>query len=177
MEQISLCAYPDIPKGPAKLVEQFDEGLSKTLDCLAIALEEFSLFGIAAPHLNRQQAAFAINEGQFFDEIQYFINPKILWQKGHENCVTECLYFPYTETVIKRPLELEIEYFDRNNTPQRLHAKDNLAIIISYLMDCLEGKIILNYMSPVKRKRFLDKYLKNLSQQHHCGHDCTHEHH
>lgn len=176
MESLTFCAYPKIPKQPAVAIEQMDDAVQETIDSLLYALETYDIAYIAAPHINRLHAVVGFSQGAHFDQAQILINPTITQQTGEQTVETECLYFPEMKATIKRPLELEVTYLDANNQPAHLKAKGALAADLSYLLDCLQGKLILDHLSSLKRERFLKKYGK---QKYHdaCGPACTHESH
>lgn len=177
MLPITLYAYPETPKGPTAQVQQFDESLTEKLKSMVSAIEDFELHCIAAPHINLSESIIVLNKGDIFEETKHIINPEITWVDGLQEVETECLFFPGTMTTIVRPKELKITYKNEANQEATLHVQDEKAAIIHYLLDCLQGKLILDYMSKLKRERFLVKYKKHLKRNYSCGTDCTHEHH
>lgn len=176
MSQHPLYAYPDIPKSPAQPVIQFDQELHNAVEVLKAAVSDYQLNCVAASHLNLAPAIFVIQSEVDENQFNIYINPKIISQSQFENCVSDCLFFPYSETVIKRPLELELTYQDLDGVSHNQHFKDQDAVLISYLTDCLNGKTILDYMSAFKKQRFLKLYKKNMQRQHACDSSCDHEH-
>lgn len=176
MSQHQLHAYPDIPKAPAQKVVLFDISLEKDVEALTNAISEYQLNCIAAPHLNLPFAIFVIQSDNESSQPNIYINPQIVAQARHKNCITDCLFFPYTETVIKRPLEIELAYQDINGANHKERFEAQKAILISYLTDCLNGKTVLDYMSQYKKQRFLGKFKKSMQRNHTCDSNCTHEH-
>lgn len=176
MSQHQLYAYPDLPKSPAQTVVEFNKELEKTVEALTNALSEYQLNCIAASHLNLPLAIFVIQSEDESSQPNIYINPQIVAQTRHENCITDCLFFPFTETVIKRPLELDLEYQDLNGNSHKERFEEQKAVLISYLTDCLNGKTVLDYMSQYKKQRFLNKFKKNMQRSHTCDSSCTHEH-
>lgn len=175
MQQATLYAYPDAPKQPAVALNDpaLIASLSQTLTEIA---GSYGLPGIAAPHIQEMHALFVLNKEIFQQCPSVLINPKLVHKSGEQVLDTECLYFPGVVAAIKRPQTIELAYTDLDNEACTLKADGELAGFICYLMDCLEGKLILNHMSSLKRDLFLKKYNKYLKQNH-CGADCDHEHH
>ena len=106
-----------------------------------------------------------------------FINPKITHQENLSLCESNCLYFGDVPVMIKRPQKLALSFFDENGSPQNMVAESSLAAILAYQIDCLNGILVIDHMSKLKRDKFLKKHKKFMLNSHQCGQGCDHEHH
>ncbi len=81
-----------------------------------------------------------------------FINPKIT---GHTNDVQMgpegCLSFPDIFVNVERWYEVDATYTDLDGLPQTLHAKGLLARAIQHELDHLDGILLVDRMSNVKK--------------------------
>ena len=98
------------------------------------------------------------------------INPKITAhseeiQVGQEGCLS----FPDIFAQVERWQEVDATYLDRSGTEQTVHARGLLARAIQHELDHLDGVLLVDRMSPVKRvaiagklKRLVKKTKKGL---------------
>lgn len=74
-----------------------------------------------------------------------------------------CLSVPGIGVPVKRPDFITIEYLDYNNEKQTLSTGGWLARAIQHEIDHIDGKTLINYLSPLKRDvaiRKVKKYVK-----------------
>lgn len=95
----------------------------------------------------------------------YMANPVII-SSGKEYVDAEegCLSVPGNLISIARPEEISVEYLDYNNKKQTLKTGGWLARAIQHEIDHIDGKILLDYLSPLKKSvavRKLKKHKKN----------------
>ncbi len=93
------------------------------------------------------------------------INPKMV---GHTNDVQVgqegCLSFPDIFANVERWYEVDTEYTDLNGDPQAIHAKGLLSRAIQHELDHLDGILLVDRMSHVKKVALGGK-LKRLVKQ------------
>jgi len=81
-----------------------------------------------------------------------FINPRIT---GHTQDVQVgpegCLSFPDIFANVERWYEVDAEYIDIEGLPQRIHAKGLLSRAIQHELDHLDGILLVDRMSHVKK--------------------------
>ena len=80
------------------------------------------------------------------------INPEIV-ELGSEMRVHEegCLSIPDVQVEIGRPGKLTVRYVDLEGRPQELKAAGLLATAIQHEIDHLDGKLIIDFLSRLKR--------------------------
>jgi peptide deformylase len=89
------------------------------------------------------------------------VNPEIV-KLGEEARVHEegCLSIPDVRVEIERPATVTVRYTDRDGKRQELAADGLLATAIQHEIDHLNGKLIIDYLSKLKRDMIVRKFKK-----------------
>ena len=89
------------------------------------------------------------------------INPEITWQSDDLVAFDEgCLSFPDHFAEIERPAEVKLRYVDADDRRQELHADGLLARCVQHEIDHLEGILLVDYLSALRRNIILRKLTK-----------------
>ena len=88
-------------------------------------------------------------------------NPEIV-ALGSETRLHEegCLSIPDFRIEIERPASLTLSYIDRDGNPRELDAEGLLATAIQHEVNHLDGKLIIDFLSPLKRDMVVRKFKK-----------------
>jgi peptide deformylase len=126
--------------------------------------------GLAAPQINRSIRLFVMDSAQIFanrDEEdkkeepypddpgikQAFINPRIVEEHGDDWAYNEgCLSIPKIREDIYRAEEVTLSYQDEQFRQHTKTFNGITARIILHEYDHIEGKLFIDYLSPLKRK-------------------------
>ena len=76
-----------------------------------------------------------------------------------------CLSFPELSVEIDRANTVRVIFQDLEGTPVTLEADGLLAVAIQHELDHLEGRVIMDYASPVRRDLYRRKVRKILAQE------------
>ena len=89
------------------------------------------------------------------------INPEIV-ALGSEKRLHEegCLSIPDVRVEIERPSQVTVRYLDREGKPQELAGEGLLATAIQHEIDHLNGKLIIDFLSRLKRDMIVRKFKK-----------------
>ena len=120
--------------------------------------------GLAASQVDVHQRFMVIDVSEAKDTPLVFINPKIVAQDGVQTCQEGCLSVPGVYADVKRAEKITVQALDRHGQPYELVADGLLAVCIQHEMDHLDGKLFVDYLSPLKRdmvKRKLAKQRRN----------------
>ena len=91
----------------------------------------------------------------------YFVNPIIKNQSSNLSTYEEgCLSVPNIFVEVDRPSACEVEYLDYNGEKKILKAEGLLATCIQHECDHLDGKLMLDYLSKLKKTMILKKLSK-----------------
>jgi|TARA_B110000908_G_scaffold28061_1_gene32972 peptide deformylase len=117
--------------------------------------------GLAATQVNIQQQIIVIDVSSEKDEPICLINPQIQTLEGSEEMQEGCLSVPGYFENVTRAERVVIEALDETGTKREIAADELLAVCIQHEMDHLEGKLFVDYLSPLKRQRLKKKLEKN----------------
>jgi peptide deformylase len=95
-----------------------------------------------------------------------FLNPEIVSSEGVETCQEGCLSLPGIYADVKRAEKIVVRAFDRQGQAFELAADGLLAICIQHEMDHLDGKLFVDYLSPLKRDMVRRKLAKQRRADH-----------
>src|SRR5690606_25618531 len=84
-----------------------------------------------------------------------------LWASEERQIYDEgCLSVPGIYDGVERPARVKVRAFDVDGNPFELEADGLLAVCIQHEMDHLQGKVFVEYLSPLKRNRIKTKLVK-----------------
>jgi len=91
----------------------------------------------------------------------FIVNPEII-EKSEELVTANegCISLLQQRVDVARPESIKIRYLDYHGKPQELEVKDWLARVIQHEYDHLEGKLMIDYLSSLKRDVVLRKLKK-----------------
>ena len=95
-----------------------------------------------------------------------FINPKVTPLTQETQPYEEgCLSVPQIYDKVERPSRVKIEAINLEGQAFELEADELLAVFIQHEMDHLNGKLFVDYLSPLKRQRAREKVEKVVRQR------------
>ena len=116
--------------------------------------------GLAATQVNIQKRLVVIDLSSDRNEPMYLINPEILSYEGTEESREGCLSVPEYYDVVRRAENITYRYLDLNGEIIEDKADGLLSICIQHEIDHLDGKLFIDYLSPLKRQRLRKKLQK-----------------
>jgi peptide deformylase len=134
--------------------------------------------GLAAPQVNRNIRLFVVDSEQIFRNMeeddepypddpgirQVFINAHIKGVDGDLWAYNEgCLSIPKIREDVSRPESVTISYFDELFQPHTQTFTGVTGRIILHEYDHIEGKLFIDYLSPLKR-RLLKRKLDDIAR-------------
>ncbi|PWK46810.1 peptide deformylase [Pleionea mediterranea] len=164
MPLLEILEYPDPRlRTKAEPVTDFGDALQQQIDNMFETMYQAPGIGLAATQVNFHQQLIVIDISENQDSPLVLINPKIIEKRGVEQREEGCLSFPGVFAKVERADEVTIEALDREGKKFSLDAEDLLAVCIQHEMDHIEGKLFVDYLSPLKRDR-IKKKLKKLQK-------------
>jgi peptide deformylase len=134
------------------------------LDDMFHTMYEAPGIGLAASQVNVHQRFMVIDISEEKDQPQVFINPEIVEADGHQVYQEGCLSVPGIFADVTRANVITVKAYGRDGQPFELSTDGLLAICIQHEMDHLEGKLFVDYLSPLKRdmvRKKLEKARRN----------------
>ncbi|CAN7591986.1 peptide deformylase [Pseudoxanthomonas sp. LjRoot143] len=116
--------------------------------------------GLAASQVDVHQRFMVIDISEEKNQPQVFINPELSDKLGEQVYQEGCLSVPGIFADVTRADEITVSFLDRQGQPQELRADGLLAVCIQHEMDHLDGKLFVDYLSPLKREMVRKKLAK-----------------
>ena len=120
--------------------------------------------GLAASQVDVHQRFMVIDISEEKNQPQVFINPELSDKDGEQVYQEGCLSVPGIFADVTRADEITVRFLDRQGQPQELRADGLLAVCIQHEMDHLDGKLFVDYLSPLKREMVRKKLAKQRRQ-------------
>lgn len=179
MSDYQLLAYPHKHLRTKTLaITQFDVALQESVSGLLSAMKDMGTMLLSSVQVGLSQRLFVMDTSEAQNKPQVFINPEIVQTEGVVQSEEDCLSFPGATTTLKRAKSVTVRYQDVNGVEQNLTADAMESVLIQHAVDSLNGVLLIDHLSTLKREMFLKKYKKGMSR--HIGecHDesCTIEH-
>ena len=162
MAILDILEFPDpLLRTVAKPVASVDDGVRRLVDDMIETMYDAEGIGLAATQVNVHQRVVVIDVSEARDAPQVFINPQI---KIIDDTPTQyqegCLSVPGYYEEVERPSRVKVGALDRHGEKFILEPDGVLAVCIQHEIDHLNGKLFVDYISPLKRDRIKQKLLK-----------------
>jgi peptide deformylase len=121
--------------------------------------------GLAATQVNRHVRLVVMDISDNRDDPRIFVNPSYRVLKDHNLFEFEegCLSIPGFNETISRPDKIELIWQDISGKEHMDSPEGLLTVCIQHEIDHLDGKLMVDYVSALKRDRVRSKLLKEYS--------------
>jgi len=163
MAKLDILEFPDPRlRTRARAVTEVNARIRQLVDDLTETMYAASGVGLAATQVNVHQRVVVIDVSENQDRPQVFINPEVtvLDPDSLGEYDEGCLSVPGFYETVQRPQKVKVDALDRDGKPFSLEPEDLLAVCIQHEIDHLNGKLFVDYLSPVKRQRIRKKLEK-----------------
>ena len=144
----------------SKPVEKFDAELKTLVADMFETMYDAPGIGLAATQVDVHLRLLVLDVSEDKSRPMVFINPEILDTEGSQVYQEGCLSVPGIFADVTRADEITVRFLDRQGQPQELRADGLLAVCIQHEMDHLDGKLFVDYLSPLKREMVRKKLAK-----------------
>ncbi|MEO7991077.1 MAG: peptide deformylase [Chryseolinea sp.] len=167
--------YPIVMYGDPVLRQRAKEikvgsDIQQLIDDMFETMHGASGIGLAAPQIGKDIRLFVVDgtildeEPEMHDFKKVFINAQITEETGTPWEFEEgCLSIPNIREKISRKAKLKITYYDENWNKLEEEYDGMKARIIQHEYDHIEGKMFVDYLTPLK-KRLLKGKLADISK-------------
>ena len=162
MAILNILEFPDPRlRTKAKPVEVVDDSIRTLVADMFDTMYAAPGIGLAATQVNVHKRVIVIDISEDKSQPLVFINPEITILDQEKADYDEgCLSVPgYSETV-SRPAHVRVKALNEQGEPFEIVPSDLLAVCIQHEIDHLEGKLFVDYLSPLKRQRIRTKLEK-----------------
>jgi peptide deformylase len=157
-----------ILKQKSSPVESVDNQVRKLMDDLLETMYADNGVGLAAAQVGILKRVLVIDL-QDDDDLErpngfyplFVANPEII-EKSNELAVANegCLSVPEQKIEVARPSAIKVRFLGYKNNQQEFAADGWLARAIQHEVDHLNGKLLIDYLSPIKRDVTMRKLTK-----------------
>jgi peptide deformylase len=144
----------------ATSVEDVNEEIQTLVDDMFDTMKDEKGIGLAASQIDVHKRVVVMDVSEEQDEPRVFINPEIIKEEGSTISEEGCLSVPNNYAKVERSEKITVTALDRDGKPFELEAEGLLAICIQHELDHLKGKLLVDYLSPLKRNRIKTKLEK-----------------
>jgi len=116
--------------------------------------------GLASTQVNVQKRLVVIDLSEDKNEPIYLINPEILSSEGTEESQEGCLSVPEYYDTVTRAERISYRFQDLEGKVIEREADGLLSVCVQHEIDHLDGKLFIDYLSPMKRRRLRKKLEK-----------------
>ncbi len=145
-------------------VAKVDDSIRTLVDDLFETMYAAPGIGLAATQVDVHQRVIVIDVSEERDEPRVFINPELLAADGEEESDEGCLSVPDYFDSVRRAERVRVRALDQDGATFELDADGLLAVCIQHEIDHLEGKLFVDHLSALKRKRLRRKLEKQSRQ-------------
>lgn len=166
MSKLSILEYPDPRlRTVAAPVAGFDNDLQRLIDDMSETMYAARGIGLAATQVDQHLRLLVMDVSESRDQLQVFINPELLDRSGSTRSEEGCLSVPEIYAEVKRAEEVTVRAQNVAGEPfeQTLHGL--AAICLQHEMDHLQGRLFVDYLTPLKRDMLKKKLARQRRQQ------------
>lgn len=161
MAKLEILEFPDSRlRTIAKPVDRFDRELSQLIDDLIETMYAAEGIGLAATQVNVHRRVLVLDVSPMQDSPRVYVNPGIRSAEGSETCEEGCLSVPGVYAEVSRAEKVRVVALDRDGKAFEETLEGMHAICVQHEIDHLDGKVFVDYLSPLKQRIVIKKLQK-----------------
>jgi len=163
MAVLEILKYPHPTlKKRSKEVERIDEGIKRLIRDMAETMYEANGIGLAACQTGVPQRVILLDVSPIDPQQSFFamINPEIISQEGEIDHEEGCLSVPDCFEKVKRKEKICVRGISPEGKEMEVAGEGILAFALQHEIDHLNGVLILDRMSYLKREIYRNKLKK-----------------
>ena len=164
MALLPILEFPDprlrtqaVSVDPSRLA---DPAFQRLIDDMFETMYEAPGIGLAASQVDVHQRFMVIDVSEDKSRPLVFVNPQISARSGEQVYQEGCLSVPGIFADVTRANEITVSALDRHGQSFELAIDGLLAVCVQHEMDHLQGKLFVDYLSPLKREMVRKKLAK-----------------
>ncbi len=167
MAVLEILEFPDPRlRTEAKPVAQVTEATRTLIDNMLETMYAAPGIGLAATQVNVHQRLLVMDVSDDNNTPLVFINPEITVLDPEQDDYDEgCLSVPGFYETVSRPQRVKVSALDRNGEAFTCELAGLAAVCLQHEIDHLNGKLFVDYLSPLKRQRIRKKLEKDQRQR------------
>ncbi|MES2216991.1 MAG: peptide deformylase [Pseudomonadota bacterium] len=150
---------------PTKEVTVFDDKLKTLIEDMYETMYHNDGIGLAAPQIGLSLRLAVIDVSEKRNENFCIINPQIIQAEGEDLMDEGCLSVPGVFDRAPRALRVVVRTQDETGKFREIKGDGLLAHCLQHEIDHLNGKLFVDYLSPLKRQMARKKLAKNIRRK------------
>ncbi len=159
MSDLKILIFPD-PKlrKVAKKIDKFDKSLEMLSKNMLTTMYEAEGIGLAATQVNIHIRLVVMDLSEERNEPRVFVNPEYtILDKSPFTYEEGCLSIPGFNEEISRPSKILLKWQDLQGNFHEEKPDGIFTVCAQHEIDHLDGKLFVDYLSPIKRDRIRKK--------------------
>ena len=161
MALLEVLHFPDERlRNKAIIVDEIGPNIREIAENMLETMYAEGGIGLAATQVNIQKRIVVIDLSEEKNEPLFLVNPEITKLEGKESMREGCLSVPDYFDIVERAEIIEFQYQDLEGKQIETRTDGLLAVCVQHEIDHLDGKLFIDYLSPLKRQRLTKKISK-----------------
>jgi len=162
MADLDILIFPDDRlRNIAKPVVDIDDKMRSLISNMFETMYAAPGIGLAATQVDVHERIVVIDISENKAEPLTLINPEIIASDGRAEYEEGCLSIPGIYELVERDEQIKFAAIDADGNPYEMEADGLLSICVQHEIDHLDGKLFVDYLSALKRRRIKKKMLKH----------------
>lgn len=164
MALLKILVFPDPRlRTLAEPIMDFDDNLKKLSEDMLETMYEGSGIGLAATQVNVHKRVIVVDISEEKNSPLILVNPtlKKIINPEKKSYSEGCLSVPGFYEELSRPSSVEINASSVNGDEVNIVTEGLLSVVIQHEMDHLDGKMMVDFISNIKREMIRKKLLKS----------------
>jgi peptide deformylase len=167
MAILNIRTYPDpVLQKACNPVDVVDETIQGLLQDMAETMYAENGVGLAAPQvgINVRAVVVDVRRGEQEDGLLKLINPKIIEKEGKIKSEEGCLSLPDMVVEVERAEKVTVEALQPDGKSISIEAEGILAIALQHELDHLDGVLLVDRLSSLRRSLYHRKRTREHSR-------------
>lgn len=159
--RLPVLQYPD-PKlnTLAVPVTEFDEALKKLTSDMAETMYRLDAVGLAATQVDRHIRLIVIDVSKEQNQLIALVNPEVIESSEKNKLQEGCLSVPGIMAKLDRAEKIKVKAQNLEGGAFEFEAAGLLSLCVQHEIDHLNGKVFVQYLSPLKQAMIRKKLAK-----------------
>ena len=167
MAELKIQKYgTDVLRKVAEPVEEITDEIRQLAQDMLKIMYESDGVGLATPQIGISIRIIVVDPDPYDPDSRpmALINPEIVERSGDAEADEGCLSVPEIRGNVERSENVTVEAFNLDGEKVRIEATDMLARIFQHEIDHLDGKLIVDHFSRL-RKQMIKKQLRRIEDE------------
>lgn len=158
-----IIIYPDpVLRKKSEPVEKIDHDIEQLIEDMTETMYASRGIGLAAIQIGVLKRVILVNVGE---GLVVLVNPEILEAEGETRMEEGCLCLPGVMVEVKRSEKINVRGLNRNGEEIDVQADGLLARALQHEIDHLEGVLIIDKISKIKRELVTSKLKREAKER------------